>query len=96
MHQTLAARFGNKENADAFKSAFEDAVSKSHHASDDEDDDEEKENADEKKKDGAEEKKDGAALEKSASADGGGDAKVEEAVADVAKDLDKMTVKTDS
>ena len=42
MHQTLAARFGSKENADAFKAAFEDAVEST---SDDgkEDEEEEKE-----------------------------------------------------
>jgi len=92
VHQTLAARFGNKENADAFKAAFEDAVGKSTHASDDEDE-EEKENAAEKK---SEEKK-------TPTEDGSGDAvtKAEAAVADeavdnVSKDLDKMTVKAES
>jgi len=93
VHQTLAARFGSKENADAFKAAFEDAVSKSQHASDDEDE-EEKENAAEKK---AEENK---------TEDGSGDAAkktkaessaaADAAVDDVSKDLDKMTVKAES
>lgn len=49
VHQTLAARFGSKENADAFKGAFEDAVKKSLPVSDSDDEEGEgKENSTEK------------------------------------------------
>lgn len=91
VHQTLAARFGSKENADAFKAAFEKAVSKSIRASDDEE--EEKENAAEKK---VEEKKaeDGAEIKET---DAGVKEKKQENVVDkVSADLDKMTVKAEA
>ena len=94
--QTLAARFGSKENADAFKAAFENAVSKSPRAADDEDDEGKENSVAEKKGDAAAEKKD-AEEKKDDGVKSTEKNEVPDKVIDtVSADLDKMTVKADS
>jgi len=98
IHQTLAARFGSKENADAFKAAFEDATKKSLpvSASDDEEG-EGKENSvekgDEKCKESEKESHEKGKEEESA----GNEKKVagDKAIENVSSDLDKLTVKAE-
>ena len=95
IHQTLAARFGSKENADAFKAAFENAVSKSPRAADDEDDEEKENSVGEKKGDAVVEKKE--ADEKKDDGVKSTENDVPDKVIDtVSADLDKMTVKAES
>jgi len=95
IHQTLAARFGSKENADAFKAAFENAVSKSPRAVDDDDDEEKENSVAEKKGDAVAEKKD--ADEKKDDGVKSTENDVPDKVIDtVSADLDKMTVKAES
>lgn len=89
VHQTLAARFGSKENADAFKAAFEDAVEST---SDDgkEDEEEEKEtnrhDDDDEKENEADKEKENQAKETRETIN---------VVDEVASNLDKMTVKVE-
>merc|ERR1739838_210738 len=80
VHQTLAARFGSKENADAFKAAFETAASKSQPATESDDEEgEEKENASKKDNDAGAKEKTGKAVDK--------------VIDNVSADLDKLAVK---
>lgn len=99
VHQTLAARFSSKENADAFKDAFEDAVAKSLPASaSDDEEGEEKENAGQKEKENGKEKGEEAQDEKKTESEGQekkeskGD---EKDIEKVSSDLDKLTVKAE-
>merc|ERR1712112_47974 len=90
VHQTLAARFGSKENADAFKAAFETAASKSHPVTESDDEGEEKENASKKENDEGEKKESEAgAKEKTGKA-------VDKVIDNVSADLDKLAVKEES
>jgi len=91
VHQTLAARFGSKENADAFKAAFETAASKSHPANESDDEEgEEKENASKKENDEGEKKEsDAGANEKIGKP-------VDNVIDNVSADLDKLAVKEES
>lgn len=99
VHQTLAARFGSKENADAFKDAFEDAVAKSLPASaSDDEDGEEKENVGQKEKENGNEKDEETQDKKKAESE---DKEKKESKGDekeiekVSSDLDKLTVKAE-
>lgn len=92
IHQTLAARFGSKENADAFKDAFEDAVKKSLPVSDSDDEEGEgKENAAEKGEEREKEREEKGKEEESVDKDKEEPA-ADKAIEKVSSGFDKLTV----